>query len=170
MMIFGTNKLRMVFALQYEKLLIEADMLGIIVKEVNMITKKGKCYGNRIAINKTLSECEKGCVLAEELGHYNLTIGDIQEQTFNISNRKQELLAKRWGYDKNVGLIGLINAFNNGCKTKHEISEYLSITEEYLNEAIDYYTSKYGTYHTVDCYNIIFIPNLRIGKSFFRKF
>lgn len=155
------------FILQYEKLLIEADMLGIVIKEANLITKKGLCYGNRIAINESLSECEKCCVLAEELGHYALTVGDIKEQTFNISNRKQELLARGWGYDKLVGLTGLIDAFDSGCKTKYEIADFLNITEEYLNEAIQYYTSKYGIYHTIDCYTIVFIPNLQIGKIFY---
>lgn len=152
--------------MQYEKLLIEADMLGIIVKEADLITKKGLCYGNRIAINKSLSEYEKGCVLAEELGHYTLTVGDIKEQTFNISNKKQELLARRWGYNKLVALTDLINAFDAGCKTKYEIADFLNITEEYLNEAIQYYTAKYGTYHMIDCYTIIFIPNLQIVKFF----
>nr|WP_186003708.1 ImmA/IrrE family metallo-endopeptidase [Clostridium thermobutyricum] len=150
----------------YEELLTEANKLGIIVKEYNLKTRKGRCCGNRIVINKNLTTQEKCCVLAEELGHYHLTVGDISNQS-NISNRKQEVLARRWGYKKNAGILDLINAFKAGCKTKYEIAEFLNITEKYLNEAIEYYTSKYGAYYTIDCYNIMFIPNFRIGKAFF---
>nr|WP_297632095.1 ImmA/IrrE family metallo-endopeptidase [uncultured Clostridium sp.] len=152
--------------MQYEELLIESETLGAIVKEVDLITKKGLCYGNRIAIKHNLTEREKNCVLAEELGHYILTVGDIKEQRFNISNRKQELLARAWGYDKLIGLSGLINAFNAGCKFKYELAEYFNITEAYLDEALHHYVNKYGSCYTVDCYIINFLPNLQIGKSF----
>ena len=149
----------------YDELLIEADRLGVIVKEANLKTRDGHCKGNRIAIRKNLSNYEKACVLAEELGHYYLTIGDIRNQK-NINNKKQELLARRWGYNKKIGLIGLIKAFENGCKDRYEIAEYLSVTVAYLNEAIEYYTNKYGVRYKIDDYIIYFMPNLYIGKVF----
>jgi IrrE N-terminal-like domain len=151
--------------LTYEELLVEADGLGITVKEVNLKTRTGYCYGKRIAIHKNLSNYEKVCVLAEELGHYHLTVGDITNQE-NINNRKQELLARRWGYDKNIGLLGLIRAFENRCSNRYEIAEYLNITVEYLNEALEYYTSKYGLMHSIDNYIIYFSPTFYIGKFF----
>lgn len=150
----------------YEELLIEADKLGIIVKELDLKTRDGHCKGNRIAIHKYLSNYEKACVLAEELGHYYFTVGDIRNQK-DIINRKQELLARKWGYNKKIGLIGLISAFEYGCKDRYEVAEYLNVTVKYLNEAIEYYTSKYGVMHRVDDYIIYFIPNLYIGKAFY---
>lgn len=102
----------------YDELLIEADKLGVIVKEANLRTRDGHCKGNRIAIRKNLSNYEKACVLAEELGHYYLTVGDIRNQQ-DINNRKQELIARRWGYNKKVGIIGLIKAFENGCRNRY---------------------------------------------------
>ena len=149
----------------YDELLIEADKLGVIVKEANLRTRDGHCKGNKIAIHKSLSNYEKSCVLAEEIGHYFYTVGDIRNQK-NINNRKQEVIARRWGYNKKIGLIGLISAFEYGCKNKYEIAEFLNVTIEYLNEAIEYYTSKYGTMHIVDDYIIYFSPNLWIGKTF----
>lgn len=150
----------------YDELLIEAEQLGIIVKEIKMRTKKGRCYGNRIAINNKLSDKEKACVLAEELGHYHLTVGNIINQKENFNNSKQELIARRWGYDKKIGLLGLIRAFEHGCIGKTEISEFLNITEEYFDECIEYYRSKYGVMHQIDHYIIYFIPRLYIGKAF----
>lgn len=149
----------------YDELLIEADKFGIIVKEFELKTRKGHCQGSRIAIDKNLSNYEKACVLAEELGHYFLTVGDITNQEL-INNRKQELLARKWGYNKKIGLIGLINAFEHGCINRYEIAEYLNVTIDYLNEAIDYYASKYGVLHRVDNYILYFSPNFYIGKSF----
>lgn len=152
--------------MNYEELLIEAEELGVIVKEFDLDTRDGRCFGNRIAINCLLSDTEKACVLAEELGHYHLTVGDISEQENNIDNYKQELIARRWGYDKKIGLIGIINAFEYGCKSKFEIAEYLHVTEEYLDEAIEYYKYKYGIMHQIDHYIIYFTPRLLVGKAF----
>ena len=47
--------------MSYEELLREADKLGIIVKELNLKTRKGRCCGNKIAIDKKLSIKEKAC-------------------------------------------------------------------------------------------------------------
>lgn len=165
-MIYGNNlDINGWWDLTYDELLIEADNLGIKVKEIYLKTRKGHCYGKRIAIHKDLSDYEKACVLAEELGHYYLTVGDITNQE-EISNRKQELLARQWGYNKNVGLLGLIKAFEHGCINRYEIADYLNVTVEYLNEAINYYSSKYGVMHRIDDYIIYFSPTLYIGKTF----
>lgn len=149
----------------YETLLNEAASLNVKVIEANLITRDGRCVGNKIAINKNLTTREKGCVLAEELGHFHKTVGDITDQK-RIENRKQELIARRWGYEKTVGIIKIINAFENGCKNKYEISEFLNITEDYLNEVIDYYKQKYGFSYQIDNYDIRFEPNLYIGKFY----
>lgn len=149
----------------YDELLIEAYKLGIIVKELDLKTRDGHCKGNKIAIHKNLSNYEKACVLAEELGHYYLTVGDIKNQK-DINNKKQELLARRWGYNKKVGLMGLIKAFECGCINRYEIAEHLNVTIDYLNEVIEYYTSKYGVMHRIDDYIIYFTPTFYIGKAF----
>lgn len=151
--------------MSYEELLREADKLGIIVKELDLKTRKGRCCGNKIAIDKKLSIKEKSCVLAEELGHFHKTVGDISNQK-EIINRKQELIARRWGYEKSVGIIGLINAFNNNCSDAYEIADFLGVTKEYLDEAIDYFRCRYGTRYEIDEYIIYFIPNFGIYKSF----
>lgn len=151
--------------MSYERLLREADKLGIIVKEVDLKTRKGRCCGNKIAIDKKLSYKEKACVLAEELGHFHTTVGDISNQD-EINNRKQELIARRWGYEKSVGIMGLLNAFNNNCKNSYEIADFLDITKEYLDEAIEYLRCKYGTRYEIDGYVIYFIPRLGIYKMF----
>ncbi|MGG7077348.1 ImmA/IrrE family metallo-endopeptidase [Clostridium sardiniense] len=152
---------------KYENLLNEAHKQGAQVIEIDLGTDTpcGKCINNIIILNSRMNIKNKYCILAEELGHYRLNYGDITNQC-KIENKKQEIIARRYGYDKNIGLIGLIEAFEHGCSGKFEIAEYLGITEEYLEEAINYYKCKYGDMYEIDNYLIYFIPNLFIGKSF----
>lgn len=149
----------------YENLLNECSDLGIKVKETVLKGSDGRCKGNRIAINKNLyTQTEKKCVLAEELGHYHTTYGDIIDQT-KIENVKQEIIARRWGYEKLVGMVDIINAYRYGVRNRHELAEYLDVTEEFLCEAIEYYKRKYGICYKIDTYLIYFEP-LGVMKIF----
>ena len=151
--------------MNYENLLIEADKLGVIVKEFKLRTVDGKCYGNRIAINSSLTQEEKACVLAEELSHYLFTVGDITDQT-NPSNRKHELIARRKSYEKLVTPEDLINSILSGVDAIYDLSEKLDVTEEILIECINHYKRKYGVYYvgkthllTFEPLNVIDFPN-----------
>lgn len=141
----------------YEDLLKEAEECGLVVKEKPLRAYKGRIKGNRIAIKKDLSDTEKGCVLIEELGHYYTTVGDILDQS-RIENKKQERRARAWGYDRLIGLTGIINAYKDGCRNRYEIAEYLNVSEEFLEDAIKYYHEKYGLYYEVDNYIVYFNP------------
>ena len=103
----------------------------------------------------------KTCVLAEELGHHYTTSGNIIDIS-DGNNLKQEYQARIWAYNKLIGLHDIISAYETGCKNKYEIAEHLAVTEEFSNEAIERYTSKYGVYTTLDNYVIYFIPNLGV--------
>lgn len=151
----------------YEELLYDTEQQGVNVIELDLDTNKpcGKCIDNNIFINSRISNKEKLCVLAEELGHCKLTVGDITDLK-NISNRKQEIVARRWGYEKIVGLIKLIEAFEEGAPNRYEIAEYLDITEDFLEDAITYYKQKYGICFEIDNYIIYFEPTLGITKHF----
>ncbi|MCI6692685.1 MAG: ImmA/IrrE family metallo-endopeptidase [Clostridium sp.] len=151
--------------MNYENLLIEADKLGVIVKEFKLRTVDGKCYGNRIAINSSLTQEEKACVLAEELSHYLFTVGDITDQT-NPSNRKQELIARRKSYEKRVTPEDIINSILSGVDAIYDLAEKLDVTEEILIECINHYKRKYGVYYvgkthllTFEPLNVIDFPN-----------
>lgn len=148
----------------YEELLMEADAQNLIVKEKDIPGYAGRIYKNRIAIHKGLDvDSEKACVLAEELGHYYTTYGNILDQS-DAGNRKQELRARAWAYDKMIGLSGIISCFEHGCQNKYEMAEYLEVTEEFLDETIERYRSKYGAYVCADKYIVYFIPNLAVCK------
>ena len=141
----------------YDNLLDECVNLGINIKELTLRGSDGRCKGNRIAINKKLSTKEKKCVLAEEMGHYHKTVGDILDQS-NINNIKQEIIARRWSYEKLISILDIINAYRSGVKNRYELADYLDVTEEFLIETIEYYKCKYGIYYQIDNYLIYFEP------------
>lgn len=149
----------------YEELQYQYDSLNIVEMNLSEVSGlKGLCYNENIAIEKKLSKTEKACVLAEELGHYHTTVGDITDLS-DSHNCKQERQARLWGYNKLIGLTGLINAFLAGCHSRHETAEYLDVTEEFLQECIDCYTKKYGEFTKVDNYTIFFLPNLAVMEE-----
>lgn len=147
----------------YEALLDEACSEGLIVKEKPLLASDGRIKGNRIAIRKGMTIKEKTCVLAEELGHHYTSVGNIIDMS-DIKNRKQERQARLHGYNRMIGLTGLIQAYESGCTNRYEIAEYLDVTEEYLQECVDCYRDKYGIGTEVDNYYVMFIPNLQIFK------
>ncbi|KHD35174.1 hypothetical protein NL50_14870 [Clostridium acetobutylicum] len=153
--------------MEYEDLLNEANIHGIDIIEMNFKGYfKGLYSDNTIAIDKNIeTNKEKKCILAEELGHHFTTVGNILNQS-TIDNKRQEKKARNWAFEKLVGLVSLINAFEKGIRTKSEIAEYLNITEKFFDEAIQHYREKYGLYYEVDHYAIYFEPTLSILKMY----
>lgn len=151
--------------MSYEDLLEEADDKGLIVKEKPLLDSDGRIKGNRIAIRSTISTSKaKSSVLAEELGHYYTSYGNILCYTEN-DNMKQEYRARAWAYDHQVGLSGIIKAYKNHCKSINEVAECLDVSEQFLHDAIHYYKEKYGICTQIDNYIIYFYPTLGIYES-----
>ena len=150
--------------MNYENLLDEAvnDNLYVIENLTFDSNSKGLISNDVIGLNKNIhTSKERACVLAEELGHYYTSVGCIVDLN-DMSNSKQEQKARLWGYNKLIGLCGLIDAYKAGCRCRYEIADYLDVTETYLDEAVARYTSKYGTYTIIDNFVIYFIPNLGV--------
>lgn len=147
---------------RYENLEQEAVDNGLIVDRIPFNSKRIKglyCDGS-IAIRQDIeTTVERSCVLAEELGHYYTSVGNILDQT-EVANRKQELRARAWAYNKKIGLIGIVNAYKQHCRNLYEVAEHLEVTEEFLKESLNYYRSKYGASAQIDNYVIFFEPNV----------
>lgn len=148
----------------YENLLQEAADENIYVIEDAPFQSRadGLIRNDVIGINRTVRRStQRACVLAEELGHYHTTIGDIINQSSD-ANRKQELRARLWSYNKLIGLHGIISCYKAGCQTAYDMSEHLGVTEDFLQEALHCYRSKYGIYTRFDNYVIFFEPTLSV--------
>lgn len=150
-----------------DDLINEAENEGFNIIEMNFKGKsKGYYLDNVIAIDAKLeTTAEKRCTISEEIGHLKTSSGNILDQS-NVNNKKQEKRARNWAYEKLVGIVSLINAFEKGIKNKHDLAEYLNVTEEFLEEAIQHYREKYGVYYEIDTYVIYFEPNFGIFKKF----
>ncbi|EBF5125594.1 ImmA/IrrE family metallo-endopeptidase [Listeria monocytogenes] len=124
-------------------------------------THKGLYYNKHIFVNPNQSDVEMRCTLAEEVGHHHLTVGNIVNQE-TINDRKQEKLARNWGYESLVPLRKIIDAYYEGYTEYYEVAEFLEVTEDFLKHSIEYYKNKYG--NTVECngYVIIFRSSIQI--------
>lgn len=143
----------------YDELLIEAEKNGLKIKEKPLKHNLKGLYNNgRIILDKKLSNNqERKCILAEEIGHHYTTYGNIIDEN-DISNKKQELFARKWAYKKLVGILDIINAFKIGVRNRYELAEYLNITEGFLQSALNYYEIKYENWYEIDNYIIRFNP------------
>ncbi len=120
---------------------------------------KALCSNNIIALSPKVTDTkEKICILMEELAHIKINTGDISE------NPKEELKARGLAYDSLIGLEGIISSYNYGCITRYDIAEFLEVTESFLDEAINWYKSKYGLFTIFRGYKIQFIPSLSVSK------
>jgi hypothetical protein len=143
----------------YEKLLSEAQYANVEVYEKNMRpTLKGLYSENIIWINKRIhTTIEKGCILAEELGHYHTSAGDIIDQT-KLLNRKQEKRARNWAHARLFPLEKIVQAYKHGVKNRHELADFLDVTEVFLEEALNHYKEKHGLFTSIDGLTIYFEP------------
>lgn len=138
----------------------DVDVLNYRFESNNI---KGLYCDGVIAIREDMTIPEKTCALAEELGHHETSVGNILDMTSAV-NRKQERQARLHGYNRLIGLIRLVRAFEHGCQNRFEIAEYLEVTEEFLEECIECYRNKYGICKRVDNYVVYFIPQLSVMK------
>lgn len=150
-----------------EQLEQEACDNGITVDYVNFKNDRlcGLYVDGSIAIKEGMVSSKTADTIAEELGHHYTSVGNILKQD-TINARKQERTARLWSYNKRIGLIGVLNAFQNHCTNRYEIAEYLGISEDTLTDALECYRQIYGTGVMVDNYFIQFEPVLQVYEYF----
>lgn len=144
----------------YERLLNNSP---VCVMETDTLPKAFKglyaeVLGKKIILIKDgLTLSEKYCVLAEELGHYHTSAGDITDQS-KLNSRIQEKRARSWSYEKLVPLEKIVQAHKHQIKNKCELADFLGVTECFLGEALERYKEKYGLSVEYKDYNICFEP------------
>jgi hypothetical protein len=84
--------------------------------------------------------------IAEELGHHYTTSGNLltDKRKSKVSIRKQEQLARRWAFRYTVSLSGIVDAYQAGAHSLHEMAEFMGIEMLFLAEALDTYGMIYG--------------------------
>ena len=143
----------------YESLLLECESNNVEFKEKKLPGKIKGLYANNVIWlnNKLKNTVEKTCILAEELGHFYTSDGDILDQS-SFENRKQELRARRWAYERLIPIEKLVQAKNEGINNRYELAEFLQVTEDFLQNTLDRYKEKYGLFIFVNGKKLYFDP------------
>ncbi len=143
---------------------IDDNDLEVVECELPSKKLKGLYSDNVIYLKPNMTEIEKRCILAEELGHYETSAGNILDYS-NLNNWKQEIKARNWAVDRLVTLDKLIDAYNQGVRDKYELAEYLSVTDDFLDYSITRLSQRFGVMVKCGDYVIYFKPNLMIFKG-----
>lgn len=144
----------------------EAQEQNIDIRSANLPTNiSGLYYSNGteklIALNAALeTQAEQACVLAEELGHHYTSCGNLltDNEIDNTIIQQQELRAKRWATKRLVSIKNILNAYEHGCQSIHDFSEYLDVTEDFFRKSLKTYSEMYGPYKQRGKYTVYFDP------------
>ncbi|ASS69220.2 ImmA/IrrE family metallo-endopeptidase [Paenibacillus sp. RUD330] len=125
----------------------QAENVQVVEYPFKTIRLKGLYCDGVITINQAakLNTVEKTCVIAEELGHHHTTQGVILDQS-KILHRQKERLARQWAYERLVPLERFVDVFHARIKEKHEVAEFLGVTEAFLLDLIARYKEIYGQF------------------------
>ena len=128
----------------YEELLEIAKNEGITVVDYELDDETIGLYcDGYVLINKNADAVERYCTLAEELGHHYTATDNIVE-TDTIEKCKQEHLGRRWGFEALLPINDILDVIIDGYDCIYLAAEQLDVTPEYLQEALVYYSQKYG--------------------------
>ena len=143
---------------RYETIKDYAEEHGLSVEEKPLKYNDGRIRGDKILIRSDIpTRIQKAATLCEEIGHHETAVGNILDQSI-AANRKQELQGRIWAYNRLIGLEGILKAYRRGCQNRYEMAELLEVPEDVLQDAIDYYHSRYGLFTQLDNYVIYFEP------------
>ncbi|KGJ36221.1 ImmA/IrrE family metallo-endopeptidase [Enterococcus faecalis] len=127
--------------------------------EPNMPEKqKGLYINNIVYLNPNQNSNELTCTVAEEIGHHLTTVGDIINQDTN-EKRKQEQKAREVGATMVVTPQDLIDCYYECFTYVWECAEFLGVTKQTLECALNAYSKKYPIGLEYNNYKLFFNPN-----------
>ena len=91
-----------------------------------------------VLINKHRTVLEQTVALAEEIGHYLRTHGDIVRQE-TVTQRKGERYGREFSYQMLLPVGDVETAFEDGVRDLGELSERFGLPCEFVREAILHY-------------------------------
>jgi len=91
-----------------------------------------------IGLDKTLTDTERKCTIAEELGHYYCNATYPISCSDETLIDKAEYRAKKWAVKALISPSDLKKAKLLGLKYKWELAEFFGVTECIAEKAVDY--------------------------------
>lgn len=151
----------------YEQWLQKADDIGLsVVEGVPFESQaKGLICGDCIGLNQNIeTTAEKACVLAEEVIHSQVNVGNIRDQRLS-ENSRQERKTRKILHKNLANVRTIAYLLKNGCKNSNEIADKMGITEELLLEAISGYKEEYGIFIPLEDDVLFFEPTLYLKSQ-----
>ena len=147
-----------------EAYLDRASEMGLAVHEEKLQCHDGLLIGRDIIIREDLPTlAKKADVMAEEIAHAELTVGNILDQT-DSNNRRQEHKARFRAAQMRVPLDRIIDAYIYGCRNSYEAAEYLDVSEDTFLEALELYRQAFGPVARIRDYVVRFEPTLAVYR------
>ena len=104
------------------------------------VEENGHCY---IALAENLSERDEKTKLAHELGHCEYGGFYNYHSRFSVRS-KVEKKANRWAYIHVLPITEISRAISKGNRSIWELAEYFGVTEEFMADAVRFYTEQLG--------------------------
>lgn len=101
-----------------------------------------------ILINRHRALAQRTAALAEELGHYFRSVGDLRDLN-DIVAAKSEALAHSWGIEQLLPQPALQNYLENSNGTAWEVAEAADLPEHFVREAATYHARKQSQHVTM---------------------
>ncbi|HDR4883960.1 TPA: hypothetical protein QCR18_003205 [Bacillus cereus] len=124
----------------------------------------GLCVGNEIYINNNLNQtiAEKYVTVSEEIAHYEKGVGNIIRQK-TITERQQELQARKIGCLRIVTIDNLILCYEKGLHTPWDIADELQVTTSCVIDAFEYIRITKGRFFSHKNYLVHFLTDTHIN-------
>lgn len=151
----------------YEQWLQKANDMGLSVAENVPFESqaRGLICGDCIGLNQNMdTTAEKACVLAEEVIHSQINIGNICDQRLP-ENAWQERKARKILHKHLADIRTIAYLLKSGCKSLNEIADKMEITEVLLSEAISGYKEEYGIFISLEDDVLFFEPTLYLKSQ-----
>lgn len=118
----------------------------------------GLNINNTVYLNPKQPKSKIKADLAEEIGHYLTTVGDITGQK-TLLDRRQERKARNIGAILTVSPWDIVACYEEGCVMIYQCAEFLDVPEETFVTAVNYYSQFYDAIATNDGCVIKFLAN-----------
>ena len=128
-------ELKVIQMTKYEELI---EKYKHLIIEERPMKSAGLYADGCIWIDRSMTNDKKYCVLAEELGHYHTSAGNILDQE-DTGNRKQEYKARKWAYETILPVENILFALADGHGEIWDMAEYLEVDEAFLRDALRHY-------------------------------
>lgn len=97
--------------------------------------------GCLILINRHRTQAERTAALAEELGHYFKSVGDLRDLR-DIAAAKSENMGRAWSYEQLLPFDSLDHQLKNGHGSPWELADAVNLPQGFVQEAISFYSHR----------------------------